>query len=324
MEMKVETGSRTVTEAEEIKTLMPLIWEAEHEQLGPGPFEARYRFAFSPEALVYEETFETRERVVGALAKEFVAFAFACPSAREGGRWWGREHPANGIPFGNGGTELDLVLPGDHRKSVVVFERERFQNLFIDLAGYDPDFLHQQSVFLQSADTDGESFRNRLDREIRKAEQSPEGVPSDQFSEKLAGILIDSMHHSRDSRPTHGRTGALVRRAVSLAEDHAFRLSMVSLCRELRCGKRTLEYAFRDQLDLSPSDYLRARRFDTARKILLATDPDEATVKEVAERLGFQALGRFASQYRHQFGEYPAETLRRLERTRVEPIPWRA
>jgi serine/threonine protein kinase len=67
-----------------------------------------------------------------------------------------------------------------------------------------------------------------------------------------------------------------------------------------------------------------ARRFDTARKILLATDPDEATVKEVAERLGFQALGRFASQYRHQFGEYPAETLRRLERTRVEPIPWRA
>lgn len=322
MESKVETGRRTITEAEEVTTLMPSIWEAEHEQLSPGAFAAHYRFAFSPEAIVYQETFETRERVVGSLAKGFIAFAFACPMARESGRWWGGSHPSNGIPFGSGGTELDLVLPGDHYKSVVVFEQERFQNLFLNLAGYDPDFLNQQTVFLQSADADGESFRARLDRVIRRAEGSPGRVGAGEFSETLAAILVDSLHHSGDVRPTQGRTGALVRRAVSLAEDRAFRLSMLDLCRELRCGKRTLEYAFRDQLDLSPSDYLRARRFDTARKVLRSADAEGTTVKEVAERLGFQALGHFASQYRYSFGEYPTETLRRPGRTRTEPIPW--
>ncbi len=324
MERKVETGNRTITEAEEITTLMPEIWEAEHEQLGAGRFKAHYRFAFSPDAFASEETFDTRERVVGALAEGLIAFAFACPSAREGGRWWGSDHPANGIPFGNGGTELDLVLPADHHRSVVVFERERFHSLFVDLAGYDPDFLDLQSVFLQSAETDGESFRERLNREILRAEQSPAGLAPEQFSQNLAEILVDSLHHSRDARPTNGRTGALVRRAISMAEDRDFRLSMLGLCRELRCGKRTLEYAFRDQLDLSPSDYLRTRRFDTARRELLAADPEGTTVKDLAERLGFQALGHFASQYRSRFGEYPTETLRRVEHTRVKPIAWRA
>ena len=57
--------------------------------------------------------------------------------------------------------------------------------------------------------------------------------------------------------------------------------------------------------------YLQQVRLRRARELLLEASPAEATVAAVASGLGLTHRGRFAAAYRRQFGESPAETLRR-------------
>ena len=71
---------------------------------------------------------------------------------------------------------------------------------------------------------------------------------------------------------------------------------------------RTLEAHFRLYLGTTPSGWVRRTRLARARQQLLAAN-DEITVTGVAVAHGFSQLGRFAAQYRQQFGELPSETL---------------
>jgi len=48
-----------------------------------------------------------------------------------------------------------------------------------------------------------------------------------------------------------------------------------------------------------------------ARKALLAAGAEAENVTQVAVRLGFYELGRFAGEYRAAFGESPSDTARR-------------
>lgn len=71
---------------------------------------------------------------------------------------------------------------------------------------------------------------------------------------------------------------------------------------------RTLEAHFRLYLGTTPLGWVRRMRLQRARQQLLGAG-DEASVTRVAVANGFGQLGRFAAQYRRQFGELPSETL---------------
>ena len=62
--------------------------------------------------------------------------------------------------------------------------------------------------------------------------------------------------------------------------------------------------------DRGPKQYLHARRLAGVRRELRLA-PSEVRVVDVANRWGFWHMGRFAADYRKQFGEQPSETLRR-------------
>lgn len=87
------------------------------------------------------------------------------------------------------------------------------------------------------------------------------------------------------------------------------------LCRVLGVEQRTLLRAFRAIHGTTPHRYLQALRLAQAREALLSTDAGAETVTQVAMRLGFRELGRFAVAYRAAFGESPSETLRRASPT---------
>jgi AraC-like DNA-binding protein len=76
------------------------------------------------------------------------------------------------------------------------------------------------------------------------------------------------------------------------------------------CG-RSLEYAFRESFDLTPAAFLRLRRLHCARLRLLAADPADMAVTDIAYQEGFYHRGRFAAAYAATFGEPPSQTLRR-------------
>lgn len=81
------------------------------------------------------------------------------------------------------------------------------------------------------------------------------------------------------------------------------------LCGALAVSARRLHDAFMACFGISPHRYLRARRLTLARRALKETPDRSGLVKSVALLHGFWHLGRFAQDYRDQFGETPTQTL---------------
>lgn len=72
---------------------------------------------------------------------------------------------------------------------------------------------------------------------------------------------------------------------------------------------RTLEAHFKMHLGTTPLGWVRRTRLARARQQLLASGGG-ANVTDIANANGFTELGRFAGQYRKQFGELPSQTLK--------------
>lgn len=120
-----------------------------------------------------------------------------------------------------------------------------------------------------------------------------------QFSAALAG--------AEDDR----RLGPLAP-VVEYIEAHADAVLTPEVLARVGCvSVRTLHAAFRERLDTTPMGYVRSVRLERARAELLRADPATLSVSEVAARLGFVHLSRFAQQYRDRFGELPSVTLHR-------------
>lgn len=108
----------------------------------------------------------------------------------------------------------------------------------------------------------------------------------------------------RDAHP------AALRRAIAFIEAHADSdIGSADIAAAAKVTIRALQYAFRRQLGTTPMAHLRRVRLERARLDLLAADPGETTVAEIASRWGFGHLGRFAATYRAAYGRTPSEEL---------------
>lgn len=80
--------------------------------------------------------------------------------------------------------------------------------------------------------------------------------------------------------------------------------------------ERTLHHAFSRFRSLSPTQWLRARRLEAARRDILASGGN-ANILEIANRYCMQHGGRFAAYYQQQFHETPSDTLRNSRSART-------
>jgi AraC-like DNA-binding protein len=62
--------------------------------------------------------------------------------------------------------------------------------------------------------------------------------------------------------------------------------------------------AFHTAFEVTPHQYLRARRLDRAKELLVTT---AYPATEICDQIGFQSLGSFSSLFRRLTGEPPAE-----------------
>lgn len=105
---------------------------------------------------------------------------------------------------------------------------------------------------------------------------------------------------------------SLISQVIELINDaNAWEKSVPELANVIGVSQRTLLTAFREQLGLTPQNYLIIHRLHLARRLLMKSGTQSTTVAAVAAKFGFFDLGRFAGRYLMMFGEYPSETLRR-------------
>ncbi len=116
-------------------------------------------------------------------------------------------------------------------------------------------------------------------------------------------------HRTDDTRRAQSRI-------VKAAEDYALahmgdRLYVTDLCEASGVSERSLEYAFKEIMGMTPVAYLTRVRLHRVRQALLAATVGSTTVSVEALNGGFWHFGEFSRAYRVCFGELPSETLRR-------------
>ena len=126
---------------------------------------------------------------------------------------------------------------------------------------------------------------------------------------QIAAVPEEDNVPSYDERRRALQIGRAARTFVDDRLDEDVLPTIVDICLALGVSERTLQYAFRDYVGMSPLAYLRVCRLNRVRADLASSDPASTTVTQVAMRFGFLHLGRFAGDYRRLFGVAPSETL---------------
>jgi AraC family ethanolamine operon transcriptional activator len=83
------------------------------------------------------------------------------------------------------------------------------------------------------------------------------------------------------------------------------------ICKISEVSERTLELAFKQRYGVSPLAFLNAIRLNTVYSILKKSVPEETKIGQIANKNGFWHMGKFAADYKKQFGELPSETLKK-------------
>jgi AraC-like DNA-binding protein len=134
---------------------------------------------------------------------------------------------------------------------------------------------------------------------------------------ELLETLLAALEGASDLEPSRSeRTQQAHSLVVRAAEDHALSradepLLVTDLCRAAGVSERTLEYAFKAVMGLTPLNYLLRLRLHRVRRALLAATHGSTTVSAEALKWGFWHFGEFSRAYKACFGELPSDTLRR-------------
>lgn len=123
-----------------------------------------------------------------------------------------------------------------------------------------------------------------------------------------AAVPIEQSPHDV-TRQIHSQ---VVQIAENYAMDHvAEPLYVTDLCEAAGVSERTLQYAFKEVMGMSPITFLTRLRLHRVRQALRTATPGTTTVTAEALRWCFWHFGQFSKAYKNCFGELPSETLRR-------------
>jgi AraC-like DNA-binding protein len=106
---------------------------------------------------------------------------------------------------------------------------------------------------------------------------------------------------------------ATVNRALRHIHKHSsMNITIPDLAEASFCCARSLEYAFKSILSMSPKQYLIKRRLQLIHSIL--QNQSNISISEITEKFGIVNQGRFAQDYFKFYKEYPHETRGRISR----------
>jgi AraC-like DNA-binding protein len=111
-------------------------------------------------------------------------------------------------------------------------------------------------------------------------------------------------------RDRHDASAATVRRATAFIDEHAGQdITVADIAAAACVTVRSIQLAFRRELDATPTAYLRTVRLARAHRELVDAGPGQETVTAVAYRWGFSSASRFSARYRETYGVNPKQTL---------------
>jgi len=207
-------------------------------------------------------------------------------------------------------SEVDFVSAGKTACTTLVLPESDFkasgQALF-------PRFRMRTSGaltrILQCPSSGWSALQGEMTNLLRNGSMSPEDL-SHLLCRFFDLMVEEPEERQREACLGNRSTSSIARRAQKYIEDHySDTIRMEDLCRCTGVSMSTIQRSFSEYFQVSPFEYIRARRLNAARQALVASDYSHGRVTRIAVENGFTHLGRFSVDYREQFDELPKETL---------------
>ncbi len=230
--------------------------------------------------------------------------------------WCGRHLPPTMLGIARSGIEHDVALHAGWDcyefmiTEDVIHRTEIFPSDFFARA---TQFEH---TFLPLTEPVTGQFLKQLDAFFRIGEgangRSVAGtaVNGDQLFDYTTRGLLQVVDAGLEALGSHElrpvRRPDIVRNAKDFVMAHLTAdLSADDIARTLGVSYRSLNYAFKDALGISPYQYIQTQKLHAVRRLLKTSD---ITVTEACLAHGFYTPGRFTRQYSKLFGELPSAT----------------
>lgn len=210
-------------------------------------------------------------------------------------RYW-----AGGEQFTVHAKQILLIPQGmDYRFETLRNPHYRKNTLFllgVNLAEILETFQLNQPMILPAEDSDFLAERFHQLREIVQSRDS-------RLLPRNMGITMELLGRMAERGPSSEHLPLTLRIAKSrLSGGFGNAVSIAALAQELRMPLRTFNRMFRDHLGISPREFRKQCRMETAKGYLNHTSE---SIKEIAERLGYGNAFHFSGEFRRTFGISP-------------------
>lgn len=139
----------------------------------------------------------------------------------------------------------------------------------------------------------------------------------DRFQPLIKSRIADLLIQTETGIKETDISGPGKRRVIDKISKHVqetgyYPLTISDLCHIAHVSRRTLQYAFEQELGISPIRYIRDSRLNAIRRILIETH-DPLVISDLAMEYGFYHISTFNEHYRKLFGETPTQTMLRAK-----------
>lgn len=302
----------TFSAVEELEeTARDLGWRINYYQIDKGPFSSSLKYLAGEDLFLASPRYNNHILIQCEVPEGFIAFCFPYLSN------------AQMMACGKSLTEGDLfVLPtnsgmeflnkGQQANETVYVPETKFLEAATALAPSVSGLIKRPSAIYQGNLNDYVAIQDQI-RLIHRIGR----LDTETASNLLAQIILwlDKGALLTDAELLKFGSSARIARLAQCYIEENFRnaIHLSDLCSFVGVSMRTIQRCFANYFQTTPLQYIKARRLNTIRRELLASNSQCKTVTEIALACGFSHIGRFSNDYRLFFGELPSESLKKIE-----------
>ena len=292
----------------------PWAWDVRLNQLSPGSFRSKLQVLRSPDLAIHEQYWQRSVEVIGTTSKYAIMIGANLNWRTADIEWCGSTLDNRCFACAAPGTAIDFKSPDDGRHIVMQVKPETLVNAL----GQEAVDLLLGNRHIEFKAVDGQRLTTLMTGVIRSYANNTRLVDDQFYFRSQKSLLLNALGDGIANTGQAGRSvpgsrrKTAVRQAIMYVESTDKPVTALELAVAAGVSQRTLEYAFREKLEITPAAYLRIYRLNAAHRELLAADPAVSTVTKIALKWGFSHPGRFSLIHRKMFNETPSEALRKV------------
>lgn len=294
------------------------LFQATGTQLGCGPAEVRFDAAVLENVAAFGFSSNVKMLLRGRYWDGLVTI-IPITGDSAGGKYRGQTLRQGQIIWGAGGADFHQLVDAGNSLIGLAVPETMLQSSATAGGELRPELRQNRLLTIRPLHFERlVANLNRMVQDVRIGLQ-PE-CTEDEITEELVLPWLGEVRGVREGVSARARQRIVEEAEEIMAANLATNLQMREICAKLNVSLRTLYYAFRSRLGMTPLDFYKSLRLAKAKELIHGS---RLSVREIALAAGFGHGGWFAKDYFERYGQLPCEALRESRRMDpVRPLPF--